>query len=365
MRLFLCGDVMTGRGIDQILPHPGDPILFESYVSSALRYVELAERASGPIPRSVPLGYIWGDTLEALDSRSPDLRIVNLETSITADGVPEAKGINYRMHPENIGCLTSAKIDCCVLANNHVADWGLSAMEQTVRHIAGAGMASAGAGDDGEAAARPAILRGPLGRRVLVFALGCASAGVPSHWAAAGRRPGVNFLPDLGQVALGRLGREIATWREPGDVVILSIHWGPNWGYDIPEAHRRFARALIDEAGVDLVHGHSSHHPLGLEVYRKKLILYGCGDFINDYEGIRGHEALKPELALGYFVDFDECGDLRERFEMVPFRRRKFRLERASSQDTAWLAEVLDRESLSCRIALSQGDVLTGINAGG
>ncbi|HEY8157335.1 MAG TPA: hypothetical protein VIF10_01405 [Methylobacter sp.] len=23
--LFLCGDVMTGRGIDQVLPHPGNP----------------------------------------------------------------------------------------------------------------------------------------------------------------------------------------------------------------------------------------------------------------------------------------------------------------------------------------------------
>jgi len=23
--MFLCGDVMTGRGVDQILPHPGDP----------------------------------------------------------------------------------------------------------------------------------------------------------------------------------------------------------------------------------------------------------------------------------------------------------------------------------------------------
>lgn len=365
MRLFLCGDVMTGRGIDQILPHPGDPILFEGYVSSARSYVELAERISGPIPRPVTFDYIWGDSLEVLDSRSPDIRIVNLETSVTADGVPEAKGINYRMHPENIRCLTSAKIDCCVLANNHVADWGLSAMSQTVRHIVRAGMASAGAGDDDEAAVRPAILGGPLARRVLVFALGCASAGVPSHWAAAGGRPGVNFLPDLGQVALGRLGREIATWREPGDVVILSIHWGPNWGYGIPEAHRRFARALIDEAGVDLVHGHSSHHPIGLEVYRKKLILYGCGDFINDYEGIRGHEALKPELALGYFVDLDKGGDLSESFEMVPFRRRKFRLERASSRDAAWLAEVLSGESLGCHIALAEGDVLTGINASG
>jgi poly-gamma-glutamate capsule biosynthesis protein CapA/YwtB (metallophosphatase superfamily) len=63
--------------------------------------------------------------------------------------------------------------------------------------------------------------------------------------------------------------------------VVASVHWGPNWGYQIAESQRRFARGLID-AGVDLVHGHSSHHPIGMELYRDPLICYGCGDFVND-----------------------------------------------------------------------------------
>lgn len=37
--LFVCGDVMTGRGIDQMLPHPSLPQLREPYVTSALDYV--------------------------------------------------------------------------------------------------------------------------------------------------------------------------------------------------------------------------------------------------------------------------------------------------------------------------------------
>ncbi|WP_348782421.1 CapA family protein [Mesorhizobium sp. KR9-304] len=98
MRLFLCGDVMTGRGIDQIMPRPCDPALHEPHLQSALGYVTLAERKSGPIPRAVPFDYIWGDALDEMDRREPDFRIINLETSITADGIPEAKGINYRMH---------------------------------------------------------------------------------------------------------------------------------------------------------------------------------------------------------------------------------------------------------------------------
>ena len=118
--LALCGDVMLGRGIDQILPHPGDPRLYEEHATSALDYVVLAENANGPIPRSAGFSYIWGDALAALETARPDLRIVNLETSITKDGRAERKGINYRMSPDNVPCLVAAKIDCCVLSNNHV-----------------------------------------------------------------------------------------------------------------------------------------------------------------------------------------------------------------------------------------------------
>src|SRR4030065_1052838 len=121
MTLFLCGDVMTGRGIDQVLPHPGDPALHEGYATSALDYVALAERANGPISRPVEFAYIWGDALAEWARIAPDLRIVNLETAVTTrDAWQRGKGIHYRMHPANTPCLTAARIDCCGLANNHV-----------------------------------------------------------------------------------------------------------------------------------------------------------------------------------------------------------------------------------------------------
>ena len=114
--MFLCGDVMTGRGIDQVLPHPSNPVIHEPYMKSARGYVELAIRANGPIPQPVSFAYIWGDALAELERIGPDLRIVNLETSITnSNDYWEGKGINYRMHPENIPCLTAAKIDFFLL----------------------------------------------------------------------------------------------------------------------------------------------------------------------------------------------------------------------------------------------------------
>ena len=154
--LCLTGDVMTGRGVDQILPAAGDPRLWEQYVDNARTYVELAEAASGKIPAPVDAAWPWGDALQVMDQIAPDLRIINLETSITTsdDAVP-GKAVHYRMHPANVGCLTAARPDACTLANNHVLDLGVRGLEETLDALAGAGLPTAGAGRDDEDAWRP------------------------------------------------------------------------------------------------------------------------------------------------------------------------------------------------------------------
>ena len=95
------------------------------------------------------------------------------------------KRIHYRMHPGNVACLTAAKIDCCVLANNHAMDWGRGGLAETLGILRQAGMHTAGAGRDAAEAASPAVIGFPGGGRVLVFAFGSKSAGVPANWAAA------------------------------------------------------------------------------------------------------------------------------------------------------------------------------------
>jgi poly-gamma-glutamate synthesis protein (capsule biosynthesis protein) len=144
--LFLCGDVMLGRGIDQILPHPGDPLLREFYVSSAKKYVQLAEEVNGPIPAPVTFSHVWGDALTELECAAPQARIINLETSVTKSRDYAPKGINYKMNPENIACLTAAGVDCCVIANNHVRDFGEAGLCETLDTLKQAGIRSAGAG---------------------------------------------------------------------------------------------------------------------------------------------------------------------------------------------------------------------------
>jgi len=343
--LFLSGDVMTGRGIDQILPHPSNPRLFESYVHSAKQYVELTEEASGTIDRPVDFAYIWGDALRELERLRPQARIVNLETAVTtSENAWPAKGIHYRMHPANVPCLSALPVDCCVLANNHVMDWGREGLLETVAVLSAAGIRTAGAGRNAAEASAPAVMETARGRRVLVYGFAMENSGVPSTWRARTQQPGVNMLEDLSTESIDVVTRGIDAHKRRGDIVIVSLHWGPNWGFDISADERTFAHALLDGAGADLVHGHSAHHVKGIEVHRDKLILYGCGDFLNDYEGIGGHGAYRGDLALMYVPVLDaESGRLRE-LVMAPTCTRRFRVNRAAPEQTDWLFATLNRE---------------------
>lgn len=351
LRILLAGDVMTGRGIDQVLPHPCDPWLCEQFVRDARDYVRLAEQACGPIPAPVDPRYVWGDALATLQRDDIDLRIVNLETAVTcSDAAWPGKGINYRMHPRNVDCLVQARLDCCALANNHVLDWGHAGLRETLATLHAAGLRTAGAGTDDGQAWQAAVLESPGRRRVLVLSVALASSGVPASWAADPHGGGVAQLPDLSPRSLDRLRDAVARQRQPGDLVIVSVHWGGNWGLNVPGEHRDAAHALIDAGVADVVHGHSSHHPLPIEVYRDKLVIYGCGDLLNDYEGIGGHGSLRCDVGCLYVATLTVSGALDE-LEILPFRICKFRLRHALAPEREWLERVFDGEAWRLRWA--------------
>lgn len=163
--LFLAGDVMAGRGVDQVLAHPRPPRLHEGYVRSAREHVELAERENGPIAAPVGWGYVRGEALGVLERKRPDARIVNMRT------------------------------------------------------LAAAGIATAGAGEDAARAAAPAAISLPEGGRILVSSFAEGSSGVPREWAATPVQSGVNRLPHLSSRTLEHAARDIARHRRPGDLL--------------------------------------------------------------------------------------------------------------------------------------------------
>jgi poly-gamma-glutamate synthesis protein (capsule biosynthesis protein) len=313
----------------------------------AREYVRLVEAANGKVPAPVAPSWPWGEALEVLDEAGPDVRVVNLETAVTRHGhFDRAKGVHYRMSPANLGCLAAARPDVCVLANNHVLDFGRPGLEETLDALAAAGLRTAGAGRNEDEARSPAVVPAGEGRgRVLVVSMGTPSSGIPGEWAARPSRSGVNLLDGPSHAAGADVACRVRELRRPGDLVVVSVHWGSNWGYGISSAQRAFAHALIDGGGADVVHGHSSHHPRPVEVYRGKLVLYGCGDFIDDYEGIEGHEDYRDDLRLLYLASVESDTGRLAQLRMAPFRSRGMRLARADAEDAEWLRAVLDRMS--------------------
>jgi len=344
IKLFLCGDVMTGRGIDQALPSSVDPVLYESYVKDARIYLKLAENENGDIDEPVSYDYIWGDAMEVWKENNPYLKIINLETSITTNEIPwPGKGINYRMHPENIEVLTIAGIDHCSLANNHTLDWSRGGLTETMQTLKAANIAFSGIGKNKYEAAKASILNTGKGR-VLIFSYGSPNSGIPRSWAAEVTLSGVNYLPDLSEAEINEIKNNVKSVKNYGDVVVFSVHWGGNWGYKVNDRQIEFAHKLIDEGGVDIIFGHSSHHPMGIEVYNEKLIIYGAGDFINDYEGISGHEEYRNELTFMYFPEVNVATEKLTSLKLVPMEMKKFQLNYAVPKDALWLQSILNRE---------------------
>jgi len=355
VKVLMGGDVMLGRGVDQILSHPGEPELREPYVRDAREYVRLAERVNGLIARPVDWQWPWGEVLEILDEAAVDVRLINLETAITADGqFADPKPVCYRMHPDNLPALTAFRPDVCALANNHILDFGYQGLTDTVEALTQPGIQGPGAGADLYTARRPAAVTVHDEHRVLVGSVAMTSAGVPKSWAADSDRPGVWLIRDLSRHVADDVAAGVLAHKRNGDIAIVSLHWGSNWGYVISPDEIGFAHRLID-GGVDVVHGHSSHHPRPIEIYRGKPILYGCGDVIDDYEGIGGHEKFRAQLRLLYLTSTDPASGELVSLQMIPLRVRRMRLERASQADAEWLRKTLERTSREFGIHVAAG----------
>lgn len=248
MKLLFLGDVMLGRMVNDSL-------------------------------KAQPPEYPWGNTLDIL--LSADGRLCNLECVISDFGEPwsrTTKAFRFRTDAKNIAVLKAANIDAVSLANNHILDYEESALLETIRILDCDEVRHAGAGGNSMDAETPAILTVNENTVGLI-----AFTDNESDWEATAVKPGTFYVPtDLGSRQTKSLFDIIVETRDQVDLLIISAHWGGNWGVDAPLEHQELAHALID-AGADIIYGHSPHVFRGIELYKDKPILYSCGDFIDDY----------------------------------------------------------------------------------
>lgn len=343
---------MLGRIIDQLFPeHVHEPS--EANIARSFRRSNPKLENYGPTSP-------WGDAISCV--RQGVLNFVNLETSATTHATKwPNKVFNYRMHPANISALHAAKIHYAGLANNHTLDFDEPGLAETVKTVREAGLAFAGAGTTEAEAQRPAILTLPS----------------PSHpstphkvciWSASDHPSDWQHIPtfhsiDYSAATKHRL-RDLIHSTSPPDasLKIWSCHWGPNYAWQPAQEIRDLAHFLVDECDIDIVHGHSSHHVQGVETYRGKLIIYGCGDFVDDYALVEGY---RNDLSGVWRVIVGESGNERRlgvrRLEMFPTKIERFQARRlkVGEEDARWVREkvvALSRELGTDAVAEGGGE---------
>ncbi|KAE8362866.1 hypothetical protein BDV27DRAFT_13744 [Aspergillus caelatus] len=344
--LTFTGDVMLGRLIDQLLPThlPNQPD-WQTTINQILK--------TAPALRSYSHISPWGSALPFLLRPASDLNIINLETAVTTVDTPwPNKAFNYRMHPCNLEVLKAGKIDYVSLANNHTLDFEVGGLQETVERVRGAGIGFAGVGDRPLEPAVLGLKRG--GFKEESGGSGSSSSGggggeteeykihiysASDHPRAWANIPQFNFI-DYTPATRAKL-KTILTSGEKPALKIFSVHWGPNYAWRPAGEIRALAQFLVDECGVDIVHGHSAHHVQGVEVYRGRLIMYGCGDFVDDY-ALNGQFRNDLGALWRVMVAEDGRGGLSlGRLEVVPTRCQRFEVEvlRIDDEDHAWVRE--------------------------
>jgi poly-gamma-glutamate synthesis protein (capsule biosynthesis protein) len=288
----LMGDVMIGRSLDPVIDEKG-------------------------------YSYVWGDLLQNI--RSNDVNVINLETTLTHSDKRVEKVFNFKASPDKVASLQEARVTIANVANNHILDFSEAGLLETLRTLKKAGILYAGAGANRQEATAPALLT-RKGFRIGMLGFTDNEPG----WKAGPGKSGTNYI-DINretdrQEALGAIDR----LRKQADLVIVSIHWGPNMQEHPSPLFIEFAQRMIDH-GADIIHGHSAHISQGIEVYKNKLILYDTGDFVDDYAV---DPLLKNNHSFLYTVTVGAQGIMSLR--LVPVLISHYQVNRAKGDNYRW-----------------------------
>lgn len=244
IELFLVGDIMLDRGIEQQILNQGDwrwPFLeIEPYL------------------------------------READILFGNLEGPLSDKGVNVGSIYSFRANPLAMEGLEHAGFDVLSLANNHSFDYGRFALEDTMRRVTAADMSYAGSGFSRTEAHSPAIIET---KGTTIGFLAYTSLGSP-NWQAREDQAGVAWL-DASRLSV--LREDVQRAAELTDILVVSIHAGNEYATE-PTIFQQEAAQIAIEAGADVVAEHHAHVLQPMEQYKDGWIAYGLGNFVFDQD---------------------------------------------------------------------------------
>jgi gamma-polyglutamate biosynthesis protein CapA len=274
--------------------------------------------------------------------RSRDLAFCNLECPLTPRGKRNGNAIAFRADSSYIEVLKRSGFDVFSLANNHILDYGSSALIDTRNILKANGLLPVGAGSNRAEADEPVFLT-IRGTRLAFLAYVC----VPGFGVVA---PDKRPSPALADSASIREGIRAA--RKQADILIVSFHWGVEYTDRPTETQVGFAHLAVDE-GADLVVGHHPHVIQSIEKYHGKFILYSLGNFVFDQ-----HKPVQRE-ALIFSCEFRGGGIVSPQIVPVLLPLRTFRPLFPECTDTIRISDRVREISKGFGVAFRDGDTAT------
>lgn len=300
LTIGFAGDVMLGRTLDHIIAQRG-------------------------------YHYPWGDVLPLM--KQTHINIINLETALTHSNQQVFKTFNFKATPDKIQSLIMARVTVANLANNHILDFDKTGLLETIETLDQAGIKHVGAGRNLTDAEAPVVIM-QKGIRLGVLGL---TDNEPT-W-KAGHKPGINYLDVSNHKNTNRILQSIENLRRETDIVIVSIHWGPNMQEKPSQEFIQFAHAMI-EHGASVIHGHSAHIIQGIECYQGGLIMYDTGDFVDDYVV---DPELRNDLSAFYVLTLNKAGLMN--LKLIPVHIFDFQVNCARKEDYQWVIERVQKLS--------------------
>ena len=281
--------------------------------------------------------YPWGDVLPLL--KKNDINLINLETTLTKSEKKVPKVFNFKADPDKVQTLVEGNINVVSIANNHILDFNEEGLIETIKTLDTAKIKHVGAGMNEAEAREPVIIEK---NNITIGIIGYTD-NEPDWEAKDG--PGTNYVK-VGNIK--KVKQDIDAIRNKVDILILTIHWGPNMREYPTKSFINFAHAVID-AGVDIFHGHSAHIFQGIERYNGKLILYDTGDFVDDYIIDPG---LRNDYSFLYLIEVGQKGI--DKIELVPVVISSRQVNLAEGRDYEQIIEILRRRSKQFGINITE-----------
>lgn len=202
--------------------------------------------------------------------KSFDIAFGNLESQLAdLGGETQSPTNEYRFAgpPEGAESLRIGGWDIVSTANNHMWDYGKNALFETMENLEQAGIKYIGSRRRTQDLYQPVII--DCNNQRIAFLAGTMllngyeKSGALDHVAWADSEELTNAIKNI---------------TSDTDWVIVSLHGGIEYRATPIKEKVELAHQLID-AGADIVIGHHTHIPQGVEQYNDKLIFYSLGNF--------------------------------------------------------------------------------------